>query len=75
MELNILTVEHESIEHNVSKHMIFLLKHLQLWILKINDMGLLKSKSQQTGCRYAGTLINHLMYADDLGIFLPVLLV
>ena len=26
-------------------------------------------------CLYAGTLINHLMYADDLCIFLPVLLV
>ena len=34
-----------------------------------------KLNKLQIGCLYAGTLINHLMYADDLCIFLPVLLV
>ena len=29
----------------------------------------------QIGCLYAGTLINHWMYAGDVLIFLPVLLV
>ena len=37
--------------------------------------GWLKCKSQQIGCLYSGTLINHLMHADDLCIFLPVLLI